>query len=782
MQHEESKTSIENGNIRLLVTGAAGGHRLMVESRIAGAWTPVLSCQPFPSRIPNAGRTGGVGEPAKIQAVRVVPVEAAESPVLEVEQITNWGRALHRFTLPAGADRVDVQVTVDVQAAAEVGSLEDRWHFLPEKKAVDTPYQGPLDFVWSQCIKRQPENLCAHWTLKSPVVMFQQGPVFAAIAANLNEVTSASLEAAPLALDLDVTSGAQPWFAYGVIPNQPALNTSRKEGHSLFLRAETPMALQPGLKLSYVYTLLVSEEPERLGYRRAVRFLWEQAGREALLRTLDLQQCTVAKELFLFQDWRKDTWERYAVKDYQAIAYGDGSCGLVTSRRFAELGSRTRPEWDGWYQFWIQSLHTAYGWRRYADEQKNTDLRQKAESVMNLTLQAPRSGGAYPIVYYHETDGNPTWRRDDPWAGYMDEYHVLHMAWNSYWTLRWMEDLTPDRKQDILPLAVELGEFLIKNQQENGCIPAWYNADGIPERTEFRTFNAEGGAPALFLVKLYEKTGDLRYLEAAQQAMAFIEREVLPRQRWADFETYISCSWKPFDFYDSQTAQYPQNNVSTITSAWAFLDLYRVTGKDSYREIGLQVLDYLLLTQSVWNHPLLEPKLVGGFTTQNTDAEWSDARQGYVAEMLLEAYNLTGKLEYLERAVAAARSGFAVAPYENWAHVGYGGGGYPSGIHWGTGTVMTAVEIMRPQLGDAYIHVERAHGVGFNACSVRNLRVDEQRIQFNLEQAEPWQAPLMIRFDGVDPEKEYALVINEKLQGTFTGRLLQQDGLLYSQR
>jgi hypothetical protein len=34
----------------------------------------------------------------------------------------------------------------------------------------------------------------------------------------------------------------------------------------------------------------------------------------------------------------------------------------------------------------------------------------------------------------------------------------------------------------------------------------------------------------------------------------------------------------------------------------------------------------------------------------------------------------------------------------------------------------------------------------------------------------------------VDPEKEYALVINEKLQGTFTGRLLQQDGLLYSQR
>ena len=37
----------------------------------------------------------------------------------------------------------------------------------------------------------------------------------------------------------------------------------------------------------------------------------------------------------------------------------------------------------------------------------------------------------------------------------------------------------------------------------------------------------------------------------------------------------------------------------------------------------------------MWSHPLLSPKLLGGMTTQNTDAEWSDNRQSYLALTLL---------------------------------------------------------------------------------------------------------------------------------------------------
>jgi hypothetical protein len=100
------------------------------------------------------------------------------------------------------------------------------------------------------------------------------------------------------------------------------------------------------------------------------------------------------------------------------------------------------------------------------------------------------------------------------------------------------------------------------------------------------------------------------------------------------------------------------------------LAIYRATQKTEYLKSGTQMVDYLLLTQQVWNNPMFTPKLLGGFTTQNTDQKWSDARQSYAATLLAEYYEATGRFEYLERAIAAARATFAVAPWENWAHTG----------------------------------------------------------------------------------------------------------------
>ena len=85
-------------------------------------------------------------------------------------------------------------------------------------------------------------------------------------------------------------------------------------------------------------------------------------------------------------------------------------------------------------------------------------------------------------------------------------------------------------------------------------------------------------------------------------------------------------------------------------------------------------MDYLLLKQQLWNHPLLQINPFGGFTVQNTDHEWSDVREGLCAVLLYHYYLATGKPEYLERGVAAMRSGFEVLPYENWAHCGSGAG------------------------------------------------------------------------------------------------------------
>ena len=55
--------------------------------------------------------------------------------------------------------------------------------------------------------------------------------------------------------------------------------------------------------------------------------------------------------------------------------------------------------------------------------------------------------------------------------------------------------------------------------------------------------------------------------EAAARAIAQqLAREILPQQRWADVETFYSCSNKPESSYDDFTQQPPRNSLSM---AWA---------------------------------------------------------------------------------------------------------------------------------------------------------------------------------------------------------------------
>src|SRR5208282_4367303 len=103
------------------------------------------------------------------------------------------------------------------------------------------------------------------------------------------------------------------------------------------------------------------------------------------------------------------------------------------------------------------------------------------------------------------------------------------------------------------------------------------------------------------------------------------------------------------------------------------LAAHHATGQPRYLAAGESLLDYLLLYQQCWTNPALDDlacpeMLLGGFTTQNSDAEWSDARQSQCGNILLDYYRATGKVEYLERGIAALRAQFPISPSENWAH------------------------------------------------------------------------------------------------------------------
>lgn len=740
------------GVVRLEVNarGSAAGETIFVKNQ--GSWTAALLSMQAPTQIVEAT------SPGARHSCRIDTVSEVETGLL-VEGDCGIGSFAQRILLTPEFDVFAVFVKFTPKREIKIRSVEDRYDFALPRHTADTPRQGPIDFVWSQNIKNEPDDIIPVWCFKSPTVMLQQGPVFTALMPRLSDRLPQ-----PLALDLDVTSDSRPWLSYGVIPSQP-------HGHSYFRRSPDQTAKPLGGAIEYQYSIVVSIQPETLGYRRAVRLLWAKRGHEELLRSEDLQQNVTRPELVTFEDWRKDTWIRYANQAYRGFDCRDRPCGTLVSNR-NPWGEWNKPAPDAWFNAWFETLRTAYGWYLYGRNTGNREMREKAESILNLALASPQHGGAFSTIYLVN---EKRWLPSDGWAGFGDDYHTFDMSWTAYWMLKWAQDLTPGRKKEILAFVEPYGRFLVTHQLASGVIPSWYDGDLNP-RSEFRDFNAETAASALFLAALAQVTADRTYFEAAVRAMDFITREILPRQRWFDFETFLSCARKPFGFYDPWTAQYPQNNMSAIQAAAAYLQLFSVSKEQKYLDSGCQVLDYLLLTQQVWNNPAFSPKLVGGFTTQNTDAEWSDAREAYAAVVLWDYYNATGKPEYLERAVAAARSILAVAPWENWAHTGYiDEPGALTGFHWGAGSGMTSIEMISPVLGDAFIDVRRRLGIGFNACSLRHVTVKNHSISFDLESA-PSLHEVRVQFSGLDLHARYEITCNGVLSAPVEGQTLARNG------
>jgi hypothetical protein len=186
--------------------------------------------------------------------------------------------------------------------------------------------------------------------------------------------------------------------------------------------------------------------------------------------------------------------------------------------------------------------------------------------------------------------------------------------------------------------------------------------------------------------------------------------------------------------------------------------------------MGEALLDYLLLYQQSWTNPALENlscpnMLLGGFTTQNSDAEWSDARQSQAGNVLLDYYRATGKPEYLERGVSALRSQFPVSPSENWAHGGYGRKAGVSSFHWGTGSGMAGVELEEDFLHDAVVDVPSSWAVGVNGIDIAECEIESGRIRLTMTSPFAWARKPLVVFRGAD--RQYRVVVNGEDLGAF---------------
>jgi len=696
--------------------------------------------------------------------------------------------------------------------AAKVEALLSSFNFAPRGKSYGDIQ--PLDFIWTPNLRPLPNDIIADHVFRSPALMLQKDSVFVALIPDLPYLVKH--RAMPLAMDFQLpqpdSSAGKDSTRRDISPAQAAPLLSlgfwpwKTRDHVYYQPDSTLAPILENTEISYAYYLWLDHRAAPLtrstnakgqfapaAFRPVVDFLWEKfspAYRDGNIGPLPATLDALAQR----------AWKQYTEQTWIETTLNGRPVGGMKSRRLA--WSNQLPEEannDIWFNSWFQTLRSAYGMHLYGKRNKDALLVQRAEKVLNLALSAPSEGGVFPSIYYftktpidqpfgaavvkvskEKVNEQVThhWIGDEGWAGFGNDYnHTFDASWTGYWLLQWAE-LLPGRRQEILTFCRTYADFLLKWQQANGAIPSWFHRSEYQPRQEFFQENAETAGSALFLAELYTRASEPRYLEAAVKAMEYITREILPRHKWFDYETFTSCSRKPFDFYDAVTGQFPQNTLSMNQAAKAYLALHKITGKADYLDRGTHVLDYALLYQQVWSPPFLSRNVFGGFGVQNTDGEWSDARQAYFADTLLDYFEATDKRAYFERAIAAMRATFALfhhdTPqcYENWAHGGSDGPGGITGIHWGTGSAATSFELMRLRTGDAYVFLGEKPGAGgVNALWIENLRVRGDTIRFNMLSSIGWGRRATVKFFDLSPGR-YRVKINDDYMVPFTDKLL----------
>lgn len=603
---------------------------------------------------------------------------------------------------------------------------------------------------------------------KAPLILSQGSGVAFGVVPDLAVLDRGILKRCHHALRLDVPSG--PRFTVGF---QPA----RTLFHAVYTPDEDRVWTADATVTNAYYLLLTATAAPGQAYREAVRFHWERFGRPAQASAAAQQVGTdpAYTSLALFDDWRRQVWDKESVEQWLSAPLEDGVGGAVRTVRWG------RPKPSLYMSAWFNSVRTAVGMALYARRTHNRPLLDRAAQTIHLALHAPGRDGAFKCIAVPDGDGI-VWAAGDGIGNSLRHGFLgFDMSWTAYWLLRWRAAGLPG-SDAILPRAERLADFFLRHQQADGMLPTRFDESGAPQPAASRQVFAETAPVALFLLELAAQTRNPKYRQAGLRGLEFLERQVIPERKWYDFETFFSCSPR-LPHLDTATAQWPANNLALIHAPAAYLAAFRLTGRTELLDRGLALLDYLLLYQQAWTNPALEKlsgpnMLLGGFTTQNSDAEWSDARQSLAANVILDYYRATGLTEYLERGVAALRSQFPISPSENWAHAGYGGKAGVSSFHWGTGSGMAGVELEEEYLHDVAVDVAAGRAVGVNGIDVKGMALSGGRIELRLASPFPWPRPPVAAFLRVPPGRRFALRVNGRDAGSFPSAGLERGVVL----
>jgi len=440
-------------------------------------------------------------------------------------------------------------------------------------------------------------------------------------------------------------------------------------------------------------------------------------------------------------------------------------------------------------QSWFNLVRTAYGGYWMGMEAGEAGWKRKGELALELALRAPAEKGLPAAVLYILGD-RVAWVKGTRGFHHWDWYHLPDVSTTGFHLLEWHRDLLP--REEILRRCREIGEGLLRCQLPGGAFPAWvrFRRGELQVHPDLRE-GASTAAPVMFLAFLSREAGEEEYLRAALAGADFLAREVLPFDRWEDYETFFSCSPKPLGWKDPRSGCRPENTMCMIWAARAFLELFLATRDEVFLRYGRRALDRLLCYQQVWSPPTMSIDLLGGFASQNTDGEWNDARQGLIAPLLVDYYLHTGEEELLERGLAALRACFATMylgqePYplvrpsllgaieENYAHSGFDGttAGY---IHndWGPGTAVYAFSRIYQSCGQVLVDVGRGKAYPVDFPEAVGCRVEGDRVELEVPAARgSRERRVFLKFRNLG--RSHALLVNGEDRGRWDAETLRR--------
>ncbi|MFX0070208.1 MAG: hypothetical protein ACFFAO_03870 [Candidatus Hermodarchaeota archaeon] len=662
------------------------------------------------------------------------------------------------------------------------------------------------DYTWVPHFRYKKRNVIGDHVFRSPAIIYKKDKHSVAFIPDLK--TLGQNRPFQTFMDFNLKSeqnNGVPQISYGFGNYVPS-------GHIFFKHnPKSEWKIEAGTDLTFRYYIIVfNDKTVQEVLEFLTNFFWQKYGSKLVFEDLNPQilpyETNVQEGIKAILD-RHKFWCNFKINDKECGGFWQRSwigknkepIKFIKPNELQEIfeqHSNIQRIAQVWNNAWFLNVRSGYGFRYFGELWNNKDLIDKGNRSLNTILNLPRIKGIFPSVILPTQPNTSTISTVNGLKAflYTKEFHVVDSCLAMYWALKFYQDFG-EKKDDILMKCKELVDLIESIQLDNGAIPTYILFEveiDKPIISNDLINSASSGAPLMFLLEYFKIFNDNRIISICKRIANYIEKEVIPEDKWHDFEPFYSCVIISQDTYDNYTKSNIMNTLSIYWCAEGFKELFKVTNNKNYLKTGERILATLSLFQQVWNMPYISINTFGGFGVQNADAELNDARQGLFVRTYMEYYLETGKSEYMERGIAALRASWALqllkeyeeqcpgnlggietldgidrgCVCENYGHFGKDErvSGYIM-FDWGVGSAISATAYVKKHFGDLFIDFKEHFVFGIDGILVKKFEFLEEKILIEIELI-PLKKNMLIKSRDA-PEKEIEIVINNQTIGKF---------------